>query len=225
MPVFQLPKKIQFPDVSYAEKDGLLAVGGDLSEARLLAGYAHGIFPWFNEDELILWWSPDPRFILLPEKFKITESLRRTIKKELFQVRFDHAFSKVINLCSKIGRKDESGTWITPEMRKAYIRLHKAGFAHSVETYYEGKLVGGLYGVSIGKAFFGESMFHIMPDASKIALNALVTKAKEWEFLFIDSQVETMHLKRFGAEHIPREEYLELLGRAMKGSTVSGKWR
>lgn len=224
MPVFQLPKEIVFPDVAYAEKDGLLAVGGDLCTERLLKGYSSGIFPWFDHDDLLLWWSPDPRFILLPQKFKPSESFKRKIKKNGFEVKFDHAFSKVINHCAKVGRKDEEGTWITTEMRKAYIRLHKEGFAHSVETWRNGKLVGGLYGVSLGKAFFGESMFHLEPDASKIALNALVQRAIEWKFHFIDSQVSTSHLTRLGAENISRTEYLALLKKAMKAETKKGKW-
>jgi leucyl/phenylalanyl-tRNA---protein transferase len=224
MPVFQLPEEIIFPDVSFAEKDGLLALGGDLCVERLLSAYSHGIFPWYDDDKLILWWSPDPRFVLFPEKFRISDSFQRKLKKNVFEVRFDAAFSKVIGQCANVGRKDEPGTWITPGMRKAYLRLHKAGYAHSVETYFEGKLVGGLYGVSLGRAFFGESMFHIMPEASKVALHALVGKALEWKFLFIDSQVETMHLKRFGAEHILRADYLKLLKKALKGETRSGCW-
>jgi leucyl/phenylalanyl-tRNA--protein transferase len=225
MPVFQLPDEIIFPDPSLAEPEGLLAVGGDLSSKRLLAAYKKGIFPWYSEQEPILWWSPDPRLVLFPDKFKISHSLNQKIKKNVFSVRMDSDFEEVISACAETERRDEEGTWITDEMKEAYIDLHRKGFAHSVECYFEGKLVGGLYGVSLGKAFFGESMFHKMTDASKVALYHLVGKAKEFEFLFIDSQVETEHLISLGAELIPRIEYLKLLKEAMKFRTNKGKWR
>jgi leucyl/phenylalanyl-tRNA---protein transferase len=224
MPVFQLPDEIIFPDPSYAEPDGLLAVGGDLSPERLLTAYANGIFPWFSENEPILWWSPDPRFILIPEKLKVSESLARKIRKKIFTVRIDTAFEQVIYACAEMERKDEDGTWITETMKVGYTELHRLGFAHSFECYFDEKLVGGLYGVSLGKAFFGESMFHTMTDASKVALYHLVEKAREFGFLFIDAQVETGHLTRLGAELIPRKEYLRLLKDALKETVVKGKW-
>jgi leucyl/phenylalanyl-tRNA---protein transferase len=224
MPVFQLPEEILFPAVSYAEENGLLAVGGDLSTARLIAAYSQGIFPWYSEEEPILWWSPDPRFVLLPDRFIVSDSLQRKINKQQFEIRFDDNFEEVINHCADVERKDEDGTWITPEMKTAYIALHRKGYAHSVETYYNNKLSGGLYGVSLGKAFFGESMFYLVPDASKVALFHLVKKAIEFDFRFIDSQVETSHIISLGAELIPRVEYLNLLHEAMKYPSRLGKW-
>jgi leucyl/phenylalanyl-tRNA--protein transferase len=225
MPVFQLPDEILFPDPSLAEPDGLLAVGGDLSPERLLAAYKNGIFPWYSEHEPILWWSPDPRLVLFPKKFKVSHSLKQKIKKNVFSVRMDSDFEQVISACAEKERNHEAGTWITDEMKKAYIELHRKGFAHSVESYFDGKLVGGLYGVSLGKAFFGESMFHMMTDASKVALYYLVEKAKEFNFLFIDSQVETEHLMSLGAELIPRKKYLKLLTEAIHFPSQKGKWR
>jgi len=202
----------------------LLAVGGDLSSERLLAAYANGIFPWYSENEPILWWSPDPRLVLFPYKFKVSHSLHQKIKKNVFSVRIDLNFEQVIDACAKTEREHEDGTWITDEMKAAYIDLHRKGYAHSVESYFEGNLVGGLYGVSLGKTFFGESMFHTMTDASKVALYHLVEKAKEFEFLFIDSQVETEHLLSLGAELISRKAYLKLLGEAIGYPTNVGKW-
>ena len=225
MPVFQLPNEILFPDPTHTEPDGLLAVGGDLRPERLLAAYANGIFPWYSENEPILWWSPDPRLVLFPQKFKVSHSLYQKIKKNVFSVRMDSNFEQVISACAETERKHEDGTWITEEMKAAYIKLHCDGFAHSVESYFNGKLVGGLYGVSLGKAFFGESMFHMMTDASKVSLYYLVEKAKEFEFLFIDSQVETEHLVSLGAELIPRKKYLKLLKEAMQFPSQMAKWQ
>ena len=225
MPVFQLLDEILFPDPTLAEPNGLVAVGGDLSSERLLTAYANGIFPWYSENEPILWWSPDTRLVLFPRKLKISHSLMQKIKKHVFSVRMDSDFEKVISACVETERNHEEGTWITEEMKAAYIELHQKGFAHSVECYFNGKLVGGLYGVSIGKAFFGESMFHRITDASKVALYYLVEKAKEDEFLFIDSQVESEHLISLGAELIPRTQYLKLLKEAMKYRTNKGKWQ
>jgi leucyl/phenylalanyl-tRNA--protein transferase len=225
MSLFQLSDEILFPDPSLAEPEGLLAVGGDLSTERLLAAYANGIFPWYSDNEPILWWSPDPRLVLFPQKFKVSHSLHQKIKKNIFQVRMDSNFEQVIDACAKIERRHEDGTWITDEMKVAYINLHRKGFAHSVESYFKGNLVGGLYGVSLGRAFFGESMFHTMTDASKVALYHLVEKAKEFNFLFIDSQVETEHLLSLSAELIPRKTYLNLLSEAIKYPTNIGKWQ
>lgn len=225
MPVFQLPDEILFPDPSLAEPDGLLAVGGDLGPERLLTAYANGIFPWYSEHEPILWWSPDPRLILFPQKLIVSRSLQQKIKKNVFSVRMDSNFEQVISACAETERRHEDGTWITDEMKIAYIELHRKGFAHSVETYFNGKLVGGLYGVSLGKAFFGESMFHTMTDASKVALYHLVEKAKEFGFIFIDSQVETTHMVSMGAELISRKKYLKLLTEAIHFPSQQGKWR
>jgi leucyl/phenylalanyl-tRNA--protein transferase len=224
MPVFQLPDEIIFPDPEQAEPEGIIAVGGDLSPDRLLTAYANGIFPWYSQEEPILWWSPDPRLVLYPKKFIVSHSLHQTLKKNIFTVKTDTNFEAVITACAETERKHEDGTWITEEMKSAYIDLHKKGFAHSIESYFEGKLVGGLYGVSLGRAFFGESMFHEKTDASKVALYHLVQKAKEFEFLFIDSQVETEHLLSLGAELIPRKDYLKQLREAMKFPIHWGKW-
>ena len=224
MPVFALPKEIIFPDPNLAEKDGLLAIGGDLSPERLIEAYANGIFPWYSEGEPLLWWSPDPRMILFPDKFKISKSLGQSIRNKKNEVFFDRDFKAVIENCAITDRNGEKGTWITPDMQKAYINLHKAGFAHSVETYKDDKLIGGLYGISLGKAFFGESMFHTETDASKIALYSLVTRMKDWGFHFIDVQQETNHLKSLGAETVPRKKFLGLLVEALKFPMVKGKW-
>ena len=224
MPVFELIDKILFPDVRFAEEDGLIAIGGDLSIPRLLAAYSQGIFPWYSRGQPILWWSPDPRFILFPDKFHLPESMNRKIRKNIFEIRIDEQFDKVISRCASTRRKGESGTWITAEMKRAYIDLFTAGFAHSFESYYEGKLAGGLYGISIGKAFFGESMFHTMTDASKAALYLLVKTVQKKGFLFIDAQMETKHLSSLGAEQISRDEYILLLDKALTYPTWKGKW-
>jgi leucyl/phenylalanyl-tRNA---protein transferase len=224
MPVFQLSDEILFPDPAYAEEDGLLAIGGDLSSERLLAAYSHGIFPWYSDPEPILWWSPDPRLVLFPERHIVSKSLLRKIRNHVFEVRFDTCFEEIVSCCSSVERKHEDGTWITPEMKAAYCDLHEKGLAHSVETFYHGRLAGGLYGVSLGRAFFGESMFHSIPDASKVALFYLVEKAKESGWFFIDSQVETNHMIRLGAELISRDEYLRLLSKATGYRPVIGKW-
>ena len=203
-----------FPNVSLAlrEPDGLLAVGGDLSLQRLLAAYQRGIFPWYSGDQPILWWSPDPRSILFPDKLHISRSLRKTLRKQLFTITLDKAFEKVIQSCSE-PRADGLGTWITDEMQKAYIRLHQAGYAHSVESWSNGKLVGGLYGVTIGKVFFGESMFSRISEASKVAFVSLVLQLQRWQFALIDCQIETPYLNQFGAELIPRFQFVQLLRR------------
>jgi leucyl/phenylalanyl-tRNA--protein transferase len=224
VPVFALTNDLIFPDPSLAEDDGLLAVGGDLSAERLLLAYSHGIFPWYSDGEPILWWSPEPRMIVLPGEFKCSKSLRQTIRTKGFKVKFDQAFEQVINACSMVRRDDQRGTWITEEMKSAYIHLHELGFAHSVETYLDGELVGGLYGVSLGKAFFGESMFHYRRDASKVAFYFLVKRLLEWEFDLIDSQVETSHLKSLCGGLVPRKKFLQLLSSSLKHPTIRGKW-
>ena len=224
MPIFRLVKEIIFPKPEFAEPDGLLAIGGDLKPERLLAAYVNGIFPWFSEGNPILWWSPDPRTVLMLSDFKVSKSLKQSIKKNSYEIKFDTNFSEVIKQCAIVERKHEDGTWITKKMIKAYTELHKLGFAHSVETYFEGKLVGGLYGISLGKAFFGESMFHLKTDASKAAIYCLVEKLKQWDFNFIDAQVRTEHLISLGAKEISREIYLELLENSMKVETKIGNW-
>ncbi|MEI6576257.1 MAG: leucyl/phenylalanyl-tRNA--protein transferase [Bacteroidota bacterium] len=224
MPVFCLPSELIFPDPALAEPDGLIAIGGDLSAERLLLGYQYGIFPWFSRRDPIMWWSPDPRFVLFPENFKVSASLSALVRKGKYRVTFDTDFANVIKHCADVKRTHETGTWITADMKKAYINLHHLGFAHSVETWQEDRLVGGLYGISLGKAFFGESMFHTATDASKVALFHLVQQLKTWKFDFIDSQLRTEHLVRLGAEEIPREKYLNLLDEALLSETLRGKW-
>jgi leucyl/phenylalanyl-tRNA---protein transferase len=225
MPVFELQDEIFFPDASLAEKDGLLAIGGDLSVERLICAYSNGIFPWYSDHEPILWWSPDPRLVLFPGQFKVSHSLRQKIKKGIFEVKWDTAFNRVIEHCAGGYRAVREGTWLTGEMKKAYEQLHRHGYAHSVESYFEGKLVGGLYVVSLGRAFFGESMFHRMTDASKFALYHLVERARELDFLFIDSQVTTKHLLSLGAELVSRKKYLGMLENALQYPTLKGIWK
>jgi leucyl/phenylalanyl-tRNA--protein transferase len=207
MPVFQLQKELFFPPPELAEPDGLLAVGGDLSCERLLLAYSMGIFPWYDHHP-ILWWSPDPRFILELDQLKITKRLARTLRKNDFEVCFDEAFHDVIAACARTPRKNGSGTWITGEMMKAYCQLFEMGFAHSVECRRNGELVGGVYGVCLGRCFFGESMFHRQTDASKVALVHLVDYLKSRDFQLFDCQIPNDHLRSLGATEISREEFL-----------------
>jgi leucyl/phenylalanyl-tRNA--protein transferase len=225
MAIYRLVEELVFPPPEYADPSGLLAVGGDLSSDRLLEAYRMGIFPWYSEDQPILWWSPDPRFVLELNELHLSRSLRKTLRKNVFTVTFDRAFDEVISACASAPRKGQHGTWITDEMRSAYIDLHGLGYAHSVETWLGGDLVGGVYGVSLGKAFFGESMFHVKPDASKVALVALVEKLRAWEFHFIDAQVTTEHMISLGAREIPRRVFLKRLRAALRHPTRRGKWR
>jgi len=224
MPVYQLPKELVFPSPDEAEPSGLLAVGGDLSLRRLLLAYCMGIFPWYSAGEPILWWSPDPRLILEPAHIKISRSLRRVLKKGVFQITMDRDFSAVIQGCAAASRRGEPGTWIVDDMMIAYTRLHNAGFAHSVEAWQEGKLAGGLYGVSIGSAFFGESMFSLASNASKAALAYLAAALREWGMGLIDCQVTTEHLLSMGAREMPRSEFLERLVQALRTETRTGCW-
>jgi leucyl/phenylalanyl-tRNA--protein transferase len=207
-----------FPPVSRAlvEPNGLLAAGGDLSQDRLVAAYAQGIFPWYQKSGPILWWSPDPRMVLFPSELKISHSLAKTLRKRNFEVRMDTAFERVILACANSTRANRNGgfaggTWITPEMRRAYMNLHHASFAHSVETYFDGALAGGLYGVALGRVFFGESMFYRVSDASKIAFVYLVRQLARWSFGMIDCQMETAHLASLGARQISRREFTRRL--------------
>jgi leucyl/phenylalanyl-tRNA--protein transferase len=223
--VFRLPREPIFPDPELAESDGLLAVGGDLSPDRLLRAYAEGIFPWYSEETPILWWSPEPRMVLLPAELHVPRSLRRAMRSGAFEVRTDTAFGEVIRRCAGKERPGQDGTWITAEMIEAYTRLHDLGFAHSFEAWEGGELAGGLYGVSLGAAFFGESMFADRPDASKVAFAASIEWLLERGFELVDCQVDTEHLRRFGAREIPRAEFLARLGNALATATRRGKWR
>ena len=225
MPVYQLPDEPVFPPADLANADGLLAIGGDLSIPRLINAYSSGIFPWYSEGQPILWWSPNPRMVLFPDKFKRHKNLRRTVEKNIFSCTFDREFEHVIDYCSHIKRKNQADTWITEEMKKAYIQLHKAGYAHSVETYQQGKLVGGLYGISLGSVFFGESMFHLQTDASKVALWHLVEFSIKKEIKLIDVQQDTIHLKSMGAELIDRKNFLILLEQSLSSDILKGDWQ
>ncbi|WP_224370211.1 leucyl/phenylalanyl-tRNA--protein transferase [Hyalangium versicolor] len=213
-----------FPPPEKADRSGVLAVGGDLSPERLLSAYSRGIFPWPVEGQPLLWHSPDPRFVLEPAKLHVGRSLRKTMKAGVYEVRWDTAFADVISACSETPRPGQNGTWITDDMREAYITLHQLGFAHSIEAWEGDRLKGGLYGVSLGAAFFGESMFAHGPDASKVAFATAVERFREWGFHFVDCQVETEHLARFGAEHWPRRRFLTALVKALKEPTRRGPW-
>jgi leucyl/phenylalanyl-tRNA--protein transferase len=224
MPVYQLSEDIVFPSPHLASKEGLLAIGGDLCPERLLLAYSNGIFPWYSEGEPILWWSPDPRLVMYPEELKVSRSLKKVIRKNIFKIRIDSAFETVMTECARVRLENQEGTWIVDDMIQAYCRLHQAGFAHSVEAWQGDSLVGGLYGVSIGKCFFGESMFTRVTNASKVALAALVEHIKANDFAFIDCQITTAHLSRLGAREIARARYLRELADALKYPTLKGQW-
>jgi leucyl/phenylalanyl-tRNA--protein transferase len=225
MPIFRLSNELIFPPPHLAEDNGLLAVGGDLAEKRLLLAYSMGIFPWYSEGDPILWWSPDPRLVLLPEDLKVSRSLMQKMKKGIFRVTFDTVFEQVIRNCASLHLREDGDTWITNEMIDAYISLHHSGYAHSVETWFEGELAGGLYGISLGSAFFGESMFTIKSDASKVAFVTLVQRLIRWNFTLIDCQTPTAHLKSLGAREIPRNDFLSMLKAALRAPTKKGKWK
>lgn len=222
MPLFRLSEKLDFPPAWLARSDGLLCIGGDLSPSRLLLAYKNGIFPWFSKDEPLLWWSPDPRLILFPKDINISKSLNKKIRKNIFKVRVNTAFEQTILSCAK-PRKDE-GTWLVDEMVKAYIELHRLGYAHSIETYRDDKLVGGLYGICIGRSFFGESMFSFESDSSKIALVALANHLKKFCFDMIDCQVTTRHLLSMGAVEVSRNCFLDIISQSVKKETAKGIW-
>ncbi|HPD60206.1 MAG TPA: leucyl/phenylalanyl-tRNA--protein transferase [Thermodesulfobacteriota bacterium] len=224
MTIYRLSKELVFPSPEEAEPEGLLAIGGDLSVERLLRAYCLGIFPWYSEGSPILWWSPDPRLILEPGKLHVSKSLSRVIKKGTFKITVDQSFEGVIQGCAHAQRPDEKGTWIVNDMIKAYIHLHEAGFAHSVESWFKGTLVGGVYGVSLGKVFFGESMFYTRENASKVAFVYLTRLLQKWKFDIIDCQVTTANLLRFGAHEISRFQFLKRLAKALKHQTVRGRW-
>lgn len=223
MPIYELGKNPVFPPVHHAE-NGLLAYGGDLSPRRLLEAYRHGIFPWYSEDDPILWWSPDERMILFPEDIHISTRFRRILAHSTEEIVSDTLFHKVIRYCASVPRPQQSGTWILPEMINAYIRLHDMGYAHSIEVLRESRLIGGLYGVSLGGVFFGESMFSLVPNGSKFALIALAEQCRQWGFVMIDCQMYTPHLKSMGARLAPRATFLKLLSQGLKYPTKRGKW-
>jgi leucyl/phenylalanyl-tRNA--protein transferase len=222
--IYRLGTRPVFPDPERADPSGLLAVGGELEPAWLVAAYASGVFPWYEEGYPRLWWSPDPRVVLELDGLKVSRSLGKTMRRGHFQVRFDTSFRAVMERCATIRRRHEQGTWIVPELVDAYVELHRLGFAHSVETWEGGELVGGLYGVSLGGAFFGESMFAARSDASKVALARLTELLRAWGFDFIDCQLETEHLRRLGAHPIPRRDYLARLERTLARPTRRGPW-
>ena len=211
LPLYFLDDRLEFPAVEMANSEGLLAVGGDLSPERLLLAYRSGIFPWFNDDDLILWWSPDPRMVLFPDKIKISKSMRKVMQADEFRLTKNEAFEQVLNYCAAQKRKGQQGTWITKNMKKAYLQLHNKGFAKSYEVWQGSDLVGGLYGVDLGHIFCGESMFSTVSNASKYAFIKLAEETFMNGYKLIDCQVYTDHLKSMGAEEIPRERFMNLL--------------
>jgi leucyl/phenylalanyl-tRNA--protein transferase len=223
-PVYRLGRALAFPDPRESHSSGLIAVGGDLSCERLLLAYSLGIFPWYSEGDPILWHSPDPRAVLVPRALHVPHSLTKLLRRGRYEVRLDTAFAEVVRCCAEAPRPDQPGTWITDAMQKAYADLHRRGYAHSAEAWEDGKLVGGLYGVSLGGAFFGESMFAARPDASKIAFATLVAQLVRWNFDLIDCQQQTAHLARFGAEPWPRERFLAALAASLERPTRVGAW-
>jgi leucyl/phenylalanyl-tRNA--protein transferase len=223
--VYRLGKTLAFPPPEEAEPNGLLAVGGDLTPDRLLLAYAMGIFPWYTDDTPILWFSPDPRGVLLPGAVVVHRSLEKRVRSGCFEITLDRAFGAVIRGCAEAPRDGQKGTWITDDMVAAYEGLHEMGFAHSVEAWKDGELVGGLYGVSLGSAFFGESMFSRETDASKVALVVLARQLERWGFELIDCQVRNDHLASLGAEEWPRERFLAALARCLHSRTRRGPWQ
>jgi leucyl/phenylalanyl-tRNA--protein transferase len=209
--MFLLNKELFFPPLTIADEDGLLAVGGDLSTERLLLAYRSGIFPWYNEDEPICWWSPDPRFVLYPAELKVSSSMKTVLQNGKFRFTINRAFTQVIQNCKTISRKGQDGTWLSPAMQKAYTILHELGYTHSAETWLDGKLVGGLYGIRLGRIFFGESMFSLKTNASKFAFINYVTQLQKENVQLIDCQLHTAHLESLGAKMIPRELFTEML--------------
>ena len=215
-----------FPPVERALRspNGLLAAGGVLAPYRLLDAYQQGIFPWFNEGDPVLWWSPDPRMVLFPYEFKVSRSLRKTLQKKVYEIRVDTSFEAVMRACAA-PRKDQAGTWISEDMVAAYVHLHHMGLAHSVEAWHEDELAGGLYGIGIGRMFYGESMFSRKTDASKVALAHLVAQLKRWNFGMVDCQMKTLHLASLGAREIPRAEFIRRLGELAACPGHAGKWQ
>ena len=224
MPVFELTNELIFPPPELADENGLLAIGGDLSESRILLAYSMGIFPWYSKEDPLLWWSPDPRLLLFPKELKLSRSLKQIINKQTFRVTLDTAFEQVIRACAEVHNNQDGGTWITDDMIESYTALHRSGFAHSAECWLGDKLVGGLYGLSLGNSFFGESMFAKKSNASKVAFAGLVGQLTEWGFDLIDCQIPTTHLMSLGAREIPRSEFMDLLKKTLTKKTFKGKW-
>jgi len=206
-----LNEELIFPPVEMANKDGILAFGGNLSPERLLLAYRSGIFPWYNEDEPIVWWSPDPRFVLFPDKLKVSKSMQTVLNNGKFRFTINRAFTQVIQNCKTAPRKEQEGTWISPAVQNAYMQLHQLGHAHSAEAWLNGELVGGLYGVRLGKIFFGESMFSKVSNASKFAFIKYIQQLQKEQVMLIDCQVYTSHLESMGAAMIERKKFIELL--------------
>ncbi|WP_457553312.1 leucyl/phenylalanyl-tRNA--protein transferase [Desulfobacula sp.] len=219
MPLFRLSERLNFPPAWLARSDGLLCIGGDLSAKRLLLAYENGIFPWFSKNEPLLWWSPDPRLVLFPKNINVSKSLNKKLKKNTFKVTMDKAFEQTILSCAKPRKNNNEGTWLVDEMIASYINLHNLGYAHSIETWNKNELVGGLYGICLGKSFFGESMFSFESDASKIALVALANHLKKYKFDLIDCQVTTQHLLNMGACEISRNLFLDIIFESIKKKT------
>jgi leucyl/phenylalanyl-tRNA--protein transferase len=224
VPIYRLGRAVAFPDPALAEADGLLAVGGDLEPERLLTAYAQGIFPWYDDRSPILWWSPDPRLVLEPRALHVSRSLARTLRRGAYRVTADTAFERVIQRCAEKGRPGQAGTWIVPEMIDAYCALHRLGFAHSFEAWEGETLAGGLYGVSLGSVFFGESMFADARDASKAAFARGVAWLASLDFGLVDCQVRTEHLVSLGAREIPRAAFLARVAAALEAPTRRGRW-
>ena len=226
MPVYWLSEdKLYFPPAYLTNEEGILAIGGDLSPERLLLAYKHGIFPWFNPNDPIIWWSPDPRFVLFPNELKVSKSMRPYFNQQKFQVTVDQQFEEVMRACQTQRRDRQSGgTWITEGMVEGYVQLHQKGYAHSIEVWDQDKLVGGLYGIGLGKVFYGESMFAKSSNASKFGFISLVKKLQELDFVVIDCQQETKHLTSLGGRSIPRMEFLKILQQNQKEITEVGDW-
>ncbi|EAQ99805.2 leucyl/phenylalanyl-tRNA--protein transferase [Maribacter sp. HTCC2170] len=210
-PLIFLTDEIAFPKVELADEEGLLAVGGDLSTERLILAYKSGIFPWFNEGSMILWWSPNPRMVLFPKRIKISKSMRKVIRNDEFKLTKNHCFEAVIDQCAKVKRQGQDGTWISKEMKEAYLDLHMLGYAHSYEVWQNEELVGGLYGIDLGHIFCGESMFSFVSNASKFAFIQLARELQEKNYTLIDCQLYTSHLESLGAEEIPRKKFMGFL--------------
>jgi leucyl/phenylalanyl-tRNA--protein transferase len=224
MPIHMLTEELRFPPPEGASAEGIVAIGGDFRPERLLLGYAQGIFPWPSEGLPLLWFSPDPRFALEPEHAHIPRSLRKRVRKGEFEIRFDTAFGAVIRACAAVRRPGQRGTWITQDLMRGYEALFERGYAHSIEAWQGRRLVGGLYGVGLGRVFFGESMFALEPDASKVAFAVLLGQLIAWSFTLVDCQVYTEHLERFGAQEWPRARFLSKLREAVAAETRLGPW-
>ncbi len=224
MPVFRMPDELIVPDPRLADESGLLAVGGDLKPERVMLAYRNGIFPWFSDEQPILWWSPDPRMVLYPEELRIGRSLGKRIRSGRYRITFDQAFADVIDACRSVPRPGQEGTWITDDMMATYRQLHRQGHAHSVEAWEGDELVGGLYGIEVGRVFCGESMFAKASDASKVAFAAAVERLRDHGCVLVDCQVYTSHLERFGAREIDREDFLEVLWEQGELAMRPGVW-